>query len=165
MKYKHFQLTQKIWQNQFALYTFPKPTDIFDNAKTFEEKSKRFFFPKFKEFMTFTPKNCLTCSQFRDVTFRNSKMLSQPVSLLASHPREVFRNDLVGPLISPALRYVLTVIDVFKNHSFAVPLRNVTAHTVAPELKFFFISLFALKSTNLFDLGSSLVFELKHEIT
>ena len=88
-----------------------------------------------------------------------------PVSSLNSSPGETLQIYLVGPLKSPVHRYVLTPIDVFTKYLFAVPLTNVRADTIARELTSIFFRNRYLPKTTLFDLGTSFVSELLHELT
>ena len=73
--------------------------------------------------------------------------------------------DLVGPLESPAYKYVLSGIDVFSKYLFAVPLTNGSADTVARELVKIFFQHSYLPQTRLSDLGSTFISELLKELT
>ena len=89
----------------------------------------------------------------------------QPVSSLNSYPGETLQIDLVGPIKSPVHRHVLTAIDVFTKYLFAVPLTNVRADTIARESTSIFCRHIYLPKTILFDMGTSFVSELFHELT
>ena len=88
-----------------------------------------------------------------------------PVSSQNSYPGETLQIDLVAPLNSPVHRYALTAIDVFTKYLFAVPSTNVRADTIARELRSIFFRHSFLTKTILFDLGTSFVSELLHELT
>ena len=144
-----------------------KAAGHFGIAKTVEEFRKRFYFPNFTEFFISSVKICLTCLEVKRVPSKLLKTPLQPVWSLNSYPGETFQIDLVGPVKSPVHRYVLTAIDVFTKYLFAVPLTNIRADTIARELMsiFFFFHHSYLPKTIIFDLGTSFVSELLHELT
>ena len=85
----------------------------FGFAKTVEQFRKRFCFPHFTDFFFSSIKNCLPCFQLKRVPSKFLKTPLQPVSIPTLYLGETFHIDLVGPLKSPVIRYVLTAIDVF----------------------------------------------------
>ena len=94
----------------------------------FEEVCKRFHFSNFTDFSSSAIKICLTCLQLKRASSENLKTPLTPVSSLTSYPGETLQVEPVGPLKSPAHRYVLTAIGVFTKILFALPLKNVSRH-------------------------------------
>ena len=72
--------------------------------------------------------------------------------------------DLAGPLKSTQFKYVLSGIDVFTKYSFAVPLTNGYADTVARELVKMFSQHSYIPQTVLSDLGRNFTSELMSEL-
>ena len=165
VKYKQLCVPKTLWREVVFRLHNSKTTGHFGIANTVEEYRKRFYFPNFTEFFISSHKNCLTCLQLKRVPSKFLKTPLQPVSSLNSYHGETFQTDLVGPLKSPVHRYVLTAIDVFTKYLFAVPLKNVRADTIAPELTSTFLRHSYLPKTILSDLGTSFVSELLHELT
>ena len=165
VKYKQFCVPKTLWREVVFRLHNSKTAGDFGILKTVEEFRKIFYFPNFTEFFISSIKNCLTCLQLKRVPSKFLKTPLQPVSSLNSYPGETLQIDLVGPLKSPVHRCVLTAIDVFTKYLFAVPLTNVRVDTIARELTSIFFRHSYLPKTILFDLGTSFVSELLHELT
>ena len=165
VKYKQFCVPKTLWREVVFRLHNSKTAGHLGIAKTVEDFRKRFYFPNFTEFFISSIKNCVTCLQLKRVPSKILKTPLQPVSSLNSYSGETLQIDLVRPLKSPVHRYVLTAIDVFTKYLFAVPLTNVRADTSARELTSIFFRHSYLPKTILFDLVTSFVSELLHELT
>ena len=108
------EVTAYITRRQQAIWESIKQLVNLENA----------FFPIFTKYLTSTIQNCLQCLQLKRVPSKNLTTPLQPVFSLKSHPGEMLQVDSVSLLQSPLYRYVLTGIDVFTEHLFAVPLTN-----------------------------------------
>ena len=134
VKCKQFCVPKPFWREVVCRLQNSKTAGLFGIAEIVEEFRKRFYFPNFSEFFISSIKNCLTCSQPRGVRSNFLKSPLQQVSSLILYPRETLEITLLGQLKSPVHRNMLTAIDVFTKHLFAVPLTNVSADTIACEL-------------------------------
>ena len=73
--------------------------------------------------------------------------------------------DLVGPFKSPIYKFSLSGIDVFSKYLLAVPLTSAHAGIVAKALVSLFFQHSYIPTTILFDLGTSFLAKLQHELT
>ena len=134
-------------------------------VRTAKEFRQRFYFPRFREFLTDYIKNCLSCSTMKRVSKQQLNPPLQPISSEQLFPGNMMQIDLVGPFQSPNYKYVLSGIDVFSKYFFAIPLTSAHAGTTAKALVSKFFQNSYILTTILSDLGTSFVAKLLHELT
>ena len=165
IKHKQYCVPKSLWREVVYRLHHSRTAGHLGIVKTIEEFRKRFYFPNFTEFLVSTVRNCLQCLQLKRAPTKQIKTPLQPVSSLQSYPGDMLQIDLVGPLKSPMYTYVLTAVDVFSKHLFAVPLTNGRADNVARALTTIFFQHSYMRSKVLSDLGTAFVSELMHELT
>ena len=166
-KISHSQVcVPKHLRNKIIYRTHNSPTGgHLGIVRTRKEFRKRSYFPGFSECLTEYIENCRSSSTLKRVTKKQLHLLLLPISSEQRFLGDMMQLDLVGPFQSPVYKRLLSGIDVFSKHLFAVPLTSAHAGTVAKALVSILFQHSYFPTKILSDLGTSFVAELIHELS
>ena len=133
--------------------------------QTIEECRRSFYFPGYQEIITEYVSNCSSCLQVKRAPESTLRPPLQPITAKTSFPGDIMELDLVGKL-KPSGNYlhILTALDVFSQFMFAIPLKRVTAESIAQALVNLFLQHSYIPRKILTDKGTSFCSALVAEI-
>ena len=123
--------------------------------QTIVECRKLYYFPNYQEIIEDYVRNCSSCLQTKRIPESQIRPPLQSISAQTNFPGDMLELDLVGKL-KPSSSYIhiLTALDVFSQYMFAVPLRSVSAESIAQALVKIFLQHSYIPKVILTDKGS-----------
>ena len=103
-------------------------------TRTIAEFRKRFYRPNYIEKIADYVRNCSSCLQVKQVQPSRLKPPLQKITATTPFPGDILQIDIMGAYPTTPYKYIVTAIDVFSKHLFAVPLMTASAATVASAL-------------------------------